>query len=263
MAGFLYYLPRFERQPTVRQLGELGLGHAFEEGRTPTCRQVQNRTPDGSSGMLVADERRCFGKPIMMDLRSQTWFQVADHFVGYWNDAKPGPNDLAKDEQITGYLLRMADGNKWHIPIARLLDEETGTAKPALPHLLKLDVAGQIVPGPVVERWRYLWDATEVPWQAMLDRGELSNQEVIDVAGLVLGANYAIDGREAFALGLYSTKLGPKDVVALSMDYFTFAKWWDEQDAQKKTAQRTMGDDLTSSPGEKDACQTIAQPART
>lgn len=212
MAGFLYYLPGVTSHPTLDQLVERGLGYAFEGDRFAGGKP---RGPDGGEGYLVADPQRVNLIGYLKD--KQRWVQCGDVWVGVYTDAIPGPEDLAREEQLGGHWVKLADGRPWLVPVARSYVEQDGELRwlHALPRSLKRTPDGHWMPGYVLPKYRTLWEvAVRFDDALAAARGEadqndprlvvLRFDDMIDAAIQVIAWNYRVGPAEAELLGLFS-----------------------------------------------------------
>lgn len=229
MAGFLYYLPGEKQRPGDDRLRELGL--PYVAGRKLFASDI-HQGPDNGSGWLMADQGRLGEYAARHMPGEQEWQETPDGWwLGYYKAAPPTPDDLAHDQQLAGYDLTMGDGNVWTLPLVRNVDE-AGEPVCMLPAKLVRDKATRaLVPGPPIERYRYLWEATEWAWLAMVSGEEVDGTRFEETAALLLGSNYAVGAEELVALGLYSTELGPPKLVAAATGFLQWKAWA----AQKKT----------------------------
>ncbi len=225
MAGFLYYIPGQTREITRDEVGRLGLGYAFPGAMSP-C-QVHSDGPDGGAGVVVADPAKV-GK-IGCYLQQQTWSRDPglDVWVGIYNDARPGPADLEREDPLGGHWVTLSDGAKWHVPVARGICEEEGQIVyyHAVPRVSTRDDDGKWVPGDVVARYRGLWElacrwydvrmaaveaaAVEAEDEAE-DEGDVTVEfefdDLHDSAVKVIAQNYLMGPTEADLLGLLSER---------------------------------------------------------
>src|SRR5688572_22956893 len=111
---FLYFVPG---KHTIgrHELADLGLGYALDrECHFHAC-HVSGTGPSGGQGVVFAvstgpdpgaNAARC-----NVDLPKQTWRQIPSvscplspvpppMWVGHWNDSLPGPDELARQEQL-------------------------------------------------------------------------------------------------------------------------------------------------------------------
>jgi hypothetical protein len=129
----------------------------------------------------------------------------AEIWVGYWRDAPPGPEDLARERQIGGHPCRLRDGHDWNIPAARS-HSELGSGDEAelrwsinLPRTLKRVAGGQWNAACVAREYAELWALAEA-WVGR--SGSLDYQGAINGAVLALSANYRISANEVELLDL-------------------------------------------------------------
>lgn len=249
MAGFLYYLPGQSSPVSLQQVQQLGLGYAFD-GKSPTTRECRSRTPDGGNGVTFADETR-LGREVKMELDAQQWREIPNSpvWLGFYRDARPTPQDLIREELLDGVVLHI-DGHPWQLPIVRTLDPNSGAAISTLPKTLDLDRHGKVVLGDVVPAWQHLWLATEPAWQAMIGEHELTEEQIIELVGVLFGANYVVSAVELFTLGMFTARRKPADFIAVALDWFTWKEW---SERQKKTKSSPERDGCSTSDGAADS----------
>jgi hypothetical protein len=222
MPQFIYYLPGVDRaSATPEQLAAFGLGYAFEH---PVCAGVTRGPSDskdepGPPGVVVSESRE--GVPPRYLPDKQTWRRLpGEAWVGMFSNGPPTPKDLAREEQLSGYLLHLADGRPWHVPCARRWhpsqDDDNPTCVVALPKgLAYLD--GRWVTGHVVERYRPLWGLVESYCEAMRQACEAAGDEIktnilfqfdqLDLLAVgALQLNYRVADIELAMLGAYDEK---------------------------------------------------------
>jgi hypothetical protein len=157
-------------------------------------------------------------------------------WLGWSNAAPPTPTDLARTEQIDGYVVTLEDpssidnsalrsaafryaeqsrqsaiGNcQWLVPIGRIFPEGT-----ALPAALALGPGRKIV-RTVLPRFAEacrtagrIWDQVRAA-VGLLNEGEkvapMSDLEEFEAAAAILGLNYRVGAAELSALGCLTTK---------------------------------------------------------
>lgn len=120
--------------------------------------------------------------------------------LGKWDDLPaPGPDDLARAQQIPGLAITLEDGNPWQIPT--VLFE---THQSALPGALSLDPSGQLISEPL-RRYRRLAELGEESYALCrtLSRGEPADPvRIVHIAIQALGANYRLTSPEIALLQL-------------------------------------------------------------
>lgn len=199
---FLYYRPVGSKEPHD--------GRIFDA--PPHLREV-SKGPDGGRGTLAATIRtieagtaRC-----VYDAAGQTWRRIpgSEWWVGFWCDAKPGPDDLSRSTLLDSQPV-VINGQAWQVPICRVFAD--GQATIHLPQAMDLDDTGNWVIGPVVEQYRKLWDASKSYFDFILSQIpdedgnaepiEIMVADVADACVVVLGTNYRVNAIEVAMLGL-------------------------------------------------------------
>ncbi len=239
MAGFLYFRPQHTRPITLADVKAWGLGYAFE--RAPQSGVCQTNTPTGTTGSVFADPARHGEGQVKMDMDAQVWRKIPrsglpDVYVGYWKESPPQPFDLARANQLSGYTIRLADGNTWLVPTVRYFDEAACQLKSNLPCYLDLDETGRPIPGQVVAAYAQLWELTAPYAEQMLATGDggpdVSNEDIYQAARTLLQVNYVMDFVELVQLQLLTTEQLAHNIVALAVDWPTYLRW---RETLKKT----------------------------
>lgn len=220
--GCLYFIParRFpgERVPDVIKpqrmtpegalsLDDVGLSHL--DGAGLNYRSVRGAGPDGGAGLVVslrtpANETGHFPE-------SQTWQPVDGGalFIGWPTDAKPGPDVFLRKDALPGTSpVTMADGNEWaFVPSA------------ALPEVMKYNGAGEVVFMPRAQDTAHFASSDWLMTYSM-EGGTRSFTEIVGHVVTCLQARYHISVYEFLALGLFSTDLNTRIVLAtLGLDF--------------------------------------------
>lgn len=258
MGGFLYYRAG-AGEPTLALAREWGLGYAFVAD--PVTRMHAAGPRNCGQGWVFCDGKRLPDR-CSIDEDRQFWRRIPglhqDIWLGYWLDAPPQPEELARPELLAGWTLRAADGRYWKIPLVRMFNVETAGPDSALPSFMTLDDRGYLTRGRMKEAYRWLWDLTEASWQAMIKGEPLSQQECVAVAAGVFQANYAVGATELAVMDVYDEDIvTPSGVVALAVDYKTFRDW---SESQKKTKPDATGDGSNTNGLLEGAATTMAQP---
>jgi len=241
MTPLLYFVPNVSTSPTLEQVQEAGLGHAFDT--KPASRSTQSG-PSGGLGVLVARDSES-----MLNLDNIEWRQIPGQtgWVGRRKDVATDPVDLARPKQLDGHLVTLADGNQWLVPVARGFVEQDGEQRyyVAVPKRLHLDEDGKWTDGPVVDAYAPLWALAE-RWvdyfYRVAEEGETKEDgaktvefdfsQVVDGAIQALATNYRIGPVEVDLLGLLTFDQA-KEVMDALVDSPTLEKWLAEN--QKKT----------------------------
>lgn len=230
MSGFLYFRPNLSRPVNLKDVKAWGLGYAFEN--SPQSGTCANLTPTQTAGQVFGDAARHDEGRIKMDMEAQTWRKMPrpgqdDVYIGYWKDAPPGPQDLARANQLGGYLVQLADGNQWQVPVVRMFDEASGQPRSNLPSYLDVDEDGKPIPGQVIPLYAHLWDLTAPFAEQMLSDGgpEVSTDDIYQAAKTLLQVNYVVDMIEIVQAHLLTTEQLAHNIVAVAVDWPTYLKW--------------------------------------
>lgn len=230
----IYFVPdSVSCRPT--NVAELGLAYAFSG--SPAVRS-RCRGPEGQEGTLLCDphfdEVRSLFKP-----DEQTWQKIPGSpcWVGTYRDEPLPPEALARKEQLGGHLVTLADSQQWLVPVARsFVDTEDGLQWiDRLPSTSALDAEGHWVSGPVIDRYRQLWQIAAQWHDARMaairnlsaeDEERLEANESVQVilefenlhtsAVTTLAANYRLSSAEAALLGLLSKQHAIRVLNALT-----------------------------------------------
>lgn len=245
MAGLLYWLPKLDRSIKIEDVRAAGLGHAFERGLAAnTFHGKDGKKPFGAAGVTFADPDRV-QKIGVYD--GQTWKQAPGQkfWIGWYDNQRPGPGDLARSKMLDGHCVRLADGNDYLAPVARGWndsDDDPGWFH-AVPRLTELDDAGNWIQGDVVAAYRPLWELATAWWD-MKNRAAEAVEEgaeqvrvdfeidtfagLNDAAAFALGQNYRVSKYEIAALGLFDTHSAQRILDAL-VDGPTFRAWLEKK----------------------------------
>lgn len=234
--GFLYFI---EGQNTAAAdiIAAAGLAYALGDGTAITTREaLAGPGPKNRGGIVLA-----YGGDGKTDPASvgfwpdrQVWRpagQAGGTYVGMpagpeAKTQKPGPADLMRAEPVGGYIVDLADGNPWIVPVARIFPEGT-----AFPQTLAIGPEGQLVSEPIEEFAAAAGDADRI-WDAvrtdhdMLEDGEeptaIDDIEAFRMAVRALAINYRVGPAEVSALKILTTT-NVLRVLACFVDYPAFA----------------------------------------
>lgn len=222
MAGFLYHRPD-ARTITAKQAAAIGLGYAI---RDKVAHVEHNaNSPSGKAGIVFADVSRQGKKTLGYFKDQQTWRKLPnvegrpELWVGYWNDAKPTPDDLRRPDALRAIgSYTLGENCRWDIPTLTELDGE-GRGECALPGPEDFDDDGNIVSRPPVGEDSDLWDIVHPLALALcglpVDR-EPTHADYRAGAIALLKRNYVVDVPELAQLGALFSDSRYQNVVMLS-----------------------------------------------
>lgn len=218
MAGFLYFIPTQKPLLEVQDFIDAGLRHALADNGVSS---VQGGGPGEEPGRLVrADRRSGEGQAKMRyDAVKQTWKKAPSgkYWVGFWNDDRPTPEDLARPQVYGSESVQADDGNQWIIP--RIIAPVPGRQS-SLPMKLALGEDGKSfitrsMPAyvPITEQARQYFAQWSRTGPASMD-----DIDLIRLAISALAINYRIDEFEALnVLGLISTEVAAQ-ILLITID---------------------------------------------
>jgi len=237
MAGILYFRSGSTVRVTLDDVRALGLEHAYD--RQPTSREQIGCGPSGKSGVVFADPDRMGAGGIGYYPDQQTWEAVPVEegepvlWIGFWNDNRPSPQDLARKEQVTGPRVRLADGQEWMVPLVQHWEEDGKRC--ALPQVVKRLAKGTWVCGEIVPKYRAIWEASQRFWGVLMSMYEAAAggdrtedyqfDGLYDFASELLGLNYAIGPLEVSALGLFTSDDMAQNVILQAISWPVLMDW--------------------------------------
>ncbi len=259
MASFLYWWPERDVGVSRSHAGAAGLAYAFD-------REIECTTgysgPDGNKGAVFGQR-----DDTKIDLPNQTWRKIpkspVNAWVGFDNDARPGPGDLLRDKGLPGHFTGLLDGNEWLIPVARgVVEDGDGLGwYVALPCDSALDDDGNWTDGDVTARYAGLWQLACDWFQHQCNAGKKGTKKISvqtdfketrGHAATVLAVNYRIGAVEAAMLNVFdSSQAASRIVLNTLIDVPTI-----EQFAEKKTGGDRGGS--RSSDGPADSIEATA-----
>lgn len=170
---------------------EAGLGELLDDV-SPSFADLQPG-PDGGQGLAAT------WAPGPIIPSALEWTRAGEVHFGKSAGQKARPEEFARRQQHYGADVLLADGELWHIPIAR-----------QLPQLLGLDDSGRWV-GRVDPRYQKFWEAawTALDWFAPDESGSCSVdfQAGAEFICQALAINYRLNRRVASWLGLVRSDL--------------------------------------------------------
>lgn len=244
---FLYFFP--DRNSLGRdELAGLGLGYMLEPD-SPLSTVGVNAGPEGGPGGVVfAAVAGPAAAHVGLHRERQTWRQIpgSPAWVGHYRDQVPGPEQLARREQIVGHVVELADGRKWIVPAARawsdegIGDELALRYRVALPQRLDLAADGRWTLAGVLPRYQSLWELGEAVYNLRsgqltpADHERFSGDGEIDAAVLCLQANYRLGRIEAALLGLLTDET-VRQVLDCLVDWPTLREFLKKKPNWRKT----------------------------
>jgi hypothetical protein len=240
---FLYFIPD---RPAIKpdEAAALGLGYAFERGLGIDCVEVQGG-PDGRNGIVIAQQDAYLPGQLAYRKKLQNWrkFPDRDVWVGFYSDAPPGPEDLARTEQRTGIHVPLNDGRRWLVPLARSHSESPDgsecTAYQTLIELPDFGPGGRLLPTRVPRESQALFDLAEA-WLRVRDGAAGDDDHArfdyhgrLAAAAFVLQTNYRLGLVEAVYLELLSLTKSEQVLDAL-IDLDTLLAWCRKSESKKK-----------------------------
>ena len=214
MKPFLYYIPNETGMPgpgAAREqwLTRCGLGH-LSGCSFPVRRTMAGPNPENCPGVVLSgippdkDSDRLFEvgyRPRHANAeRAETWREAAGHWIGYAHEYQPGPDDLARKDQIAGHLVKLRDGNKWLFPAVRLAGGRSG-----LPQSIGLDARGGLVIEDLPE-YADVQDGAKLCYDRFASGIGFTYVEIVKVLSRILGLNYYVSVGETSALRLFDTE---------------------------------------------------------
>lgn len=251
MNGFYYFFPKV--QSVGRELiDRLNLSYAttvVSGGRSVSG------GPGGHNGIIIGKSPSDVGE---YRADRQTWVAgpqgTGDYppfYVGWWNEKKPRPDDLARDKQFEGDRLTFVDGSRWVVPKVREWVESNSEEIPALwrtqlPVMVSMDRYGAACEGPVVPQYRDVFDLSLKVLAQLSGRGEvaLSPKDLIAFAANLLSMNYRVGLFELSSLVMDCMSTSDANQVIMSA-----IDWEGYEAALKKWIGRSARPDIATPSG--------------
>jgi len=166
--------------------------------------------PGAANGMFLA----LGSEPAVYRPAAQTWTLRQDGraWLGFERTAPPGPDDLARPEQLPGHLVRLANGADWLVPAVRLCPD----GRPGVPQTWFLEPGG--VRKEVSPAFADLWADCGRLWAAEL---ALEDADRVRIVHRALGLNYRLATDEINALKLLN-EAAIAGVIAALLDFPTW-----------------------------------------
>lgn len=202
---FLYFFPNVKAVNNVNRddvLGTCGLSNVLD-GLHAISRETPNG-PSGEAGCVCAFERENSGIEyrVYLSKEQQTWRKCegGKFWLGYWNDAKPTPGNLERNEKILSYNVKMGDGNMWLLPIALAYDGGDN-----LPKQAGWGEDGTVI-REILPRYLEFSHKVHILADSYYESGTwgISENEQLEYAVQSISLNYHVGKYELTALGVFS-----------------------------------------------------------
>lgn len=201
----LYFFPGMESEQVTRDyLLQQGPSAALRDclASDQSAKQILKANckvgPTGSSGTLVAAQPGEAPPEIMYSENRQRWVDFGDYWIGVFEDSRPTPEELARPDQVNGFLEELADGHLWNCPVVRTPCE---VPRMRVPRKFGVDDQGKLVAAPVDE-CRAAWETSAKIWDALCTGREFDLDEGIGWAAEMLSLNYRVSLQECLLLDL-------------------------------------------------------------
>lgn len=243
MAGFLYFIETEGPVTNLDKIAEFGLSYAFDDFPTPS--RLSHGTPTGKPGFLLADESRMGEFVASYRPREQTWRVFGNIAIGYYNDAKPMPQELLRSEWLDGPYVTLSDGNDWIIPTVYLWEDSEAVVK--LPKCLDVDESGNWVDGDVVAKyaplidrlWPFFESWCDAARRAIEDGDDFTVKYDIDDCTAIIATNYRVSPRELAMLQAIRKDKTAAVVLFVACDLATALDYLNEAATEKKSGEPT------------------------
>jgi hypothetical protein len=211
--GLLYFIETDKGTLTATDLRAAGLGYALE-GDGVEARQLHDG-PGGGRGVICVPQpavpQSTSPPPAKFDRATQTWRRGpaagagGKFWVGFNNDARPGPDQLARARRYAGTPVRLLDDHDWIVPRCVAILEDR---PPTLPYVFDLADDGQTVTASIDPRYTRLCDAAFDLWLAFSGQqqqqatrsAKLTGTQQVQLACDALAVNYRLSMLEAVGL---------------------------------------------------------------
>ena len=235
----------------TKWLTSRGLAH-LDGCSYPMRRAMGGPNPGGHGGLVLAaipegkDLDRAFeigyhpqhaGQPP----RQETWIEAANgaHWIGYADDWKPVPQDLARANQIKGHAVRLNDGHDWIFPAVRLAGGGSG-----LPQSIGLDHHGDLILEDLPQ-YADVQEGAQLCYDRFNEGVGFTYREILKVLSRILGLNYRISAAESTLLRLFDTENILRAMWAI-VDGPVLDKIYRDAEEAKKKDESTITEDSQS-----------------
>ncbi len=184
---FLYAIPNCN-SVNERKLEEAGLMNIFGDIIPNFSQRYTAQGPGGKECTLIcigSDATHLYFKPA-----EQEWERSLNekYYTGFYKNNKPTERELQREVQLEGHEVKLGDGEKWLIPIARKFP-----AGIALPQTLILGKNGEVISGGLLPQYAQLGQRAEKIWEEFrLGISQAEQKEEIELT-ISEGMKFAID----------------------------------------------------------------------
>jgi len=205
MAAFIYAIPGtgLASESKIKKAGLEGLFGP----ESPSQRPITTG-PGGKSCILVSTIKP---KQLLFKPGEQNWAESLSgkYQVGFYVNEPPGPGDLARPTQLAGHEVELGDGNKWLVPVCRIIPGGS-----TLPKTLLLGKDGEVMTEDL-PKYAEFSAMVERLWADFLGetgkdekdyQSEMPVTERMQLAIKALGWNYRVTADEVNALKLITTQ---------------------------------------------------------
>jgi hypothetical protein len=186
---------------------------------SPQTRGNLKNGPGGCGCLLLTNSRE--SKKLQYKPEEQTWRKSNNKkfYIGFYNDEKPTPQELAREEQIDGHYITDLDGNKWLIPCARVFPKGT-----KLPQALILSPGGKVIRESLdifvqfSNRAEDLWHDFQIDLGWISGEKILTNEDQWKLAAEAIGFNYRMGPDEINALKIFISEKNMTQIIYAIVD---------------------------------------------
>jgi len=199
--------------------------------------------PGGSAGVLFCALPACVPAEddglLSYVPAEQTWRgaickegELPQWYVGFWNDAKPRPQDIERSKMVVGYEIEL-EYETWQVPLLRMADGGT-----MLPRRIRRNAYGAIEHS-TLEAHETLaamgleyYQQIHAAYVAGKQSEGFSFDRLLGFSELALGLNYHVGQEELDLLGVWSTTAVER-VAGWAIDLQNLLRSWEsEKNAQ-------------------------------
>ena len=116
-----YFVPTLKTM-TRQKADSLGLGYAAPEGDGgPTAVEILSGGPEGQAGIAFS---YCDGSNLSRAglVNWEEHYALPGVWLGVDPDRQTTPDDLERRDSLAGHPVRLADGQTWTVPVARMVN---------------------------------------------------------------------------------------------------------------------------------------------